>query len=290
VSSQPSDEVLARFGVRVVAPLGGRLNQHWRVASRRANLVLRRWSQAPASIDYEVRLLARLAELGWPVAPILDGPLELDGHIWSLAPFLPGDPPSTDDPVAEQRARGRLLATFHADLAQLPELGQRPGWRRCVAILADPTLDHTLAMHEQTHSDEVRILRWHLGRARERMASLQIRHRPGIVVHGDLTPSNLRFKDGRLSGILDFELAHWDHRVGDFALSWRGKYDDVIYGYTEVSPLEPDEWALLTLLWWAGLIDGACQNMRNGIRDDGWIIKKLLQRSVLMGPDTAEFR
>jgi hypothetical protein len=30
--------------------------------------------------------------------------------------------------------------------------------------------------------------------------------------------------------------------------------------------------------------------MRNGIRDDGWIIKKLLQRSVLMGPDAAEFR
>jgi hypothetical protein len=43
-------------------------------------------------------------------------------------------------------------------------------------------------------------------------------------------------------------------------------------------------------VWWAFLIDGACQYMRNGIRDDGWIIRKLLQRSPLMGPDSGEFR
>ena len=41
-----------------------------------------------------------------------------------------------------------------------------------------------------------------------------------MVVHGDFTPWNLRFQNGTLSGILDFELAHWDHRIGDFALSW----------------------------------------------------------------------
>ncbi|MCG8350867.1 MAG: phosphotransferase [Chloroflexales bacterium] len=111
----------------------------------------------------------------------------------------------------------------------------------------------------------------------------------GRIRH-DFTPWNLRFKDGRLSAILDFELAHWDHRIGDFALSWRGKYNDVLHGYAEVSLLESEEWALLTPLWWASLIDGACQNMRNGIRDDGWIIKKLLQHLALMGPDAAEFR
>jgi hypothetical protein len=72
------------------------------------------------------------------------------------------------------------------------------------------------------------------------------------------------------------ELAHWDHRVADFALSWRGKYDEVIHGYSEVSPLEPEEWALITPLWWAGLIDGACHDLRNGTPDDGWTIKKLL--------------
>jgi hypothetical protein len=29
MSIQPHDEVFAKFGVRLVAPLGGRLNQHW---------------------------------------------------------------------------------------------------------------------------------------------------------------------------------------------------------------------------------------------------------------------
>ena len=163
-------------------------------------------------------------------------------------------------------------------------------WRRAEQILGDPTLDQLLTDHERQRPAEVRILRWHLHRARDRVAGLQLHDRPGIVVHGDFTPWNLRFNNGHLSGILDFELAHWDHRVGDYALAWRGKYDDVIHGYAEVSPLEPEEWALITPIWWAGLIDGACHDMRNGTRDDGWTIKKLLQRSPLMGPDAAEFR
>ncbi len=288
---QPSDAVLGRFGVRLVAPLGGRLNQHWLVEFGRERLVLRRWAARSAhDINYELRLVARIAALGWPVAPAVEGPLELAGHFWSLSPFLAGDPPSVEDPVAEQRARGRLLAQFHASLAPLDEFGQRGKWRRCEEILGDQRLDRVLTDQERKRPEEVRILRWHLERARERVAGLALQDRPGLVIHGDFTPWNLRFQDGRLSGILDFELAHWDHRVGDFALSWRGKYDEVVHGYAEVSPLAPEEWELITPLWWAGLIENACQDLRNGTPDDGWTIKKLLQRSPLMGPDSAEFR
>jgi Ser/Thr protein kinase RdoA (MazF antagonist) len=290
MTPQPSNEVLERFGVRLVAPLGGRLNLHWLVEACSERLVLRRWFQPADEIDYELRLVAWIAALGWPVAPAVAGPIELDGQVWSLAPFLPGDPPSDKYSIAEQRGRGRLLAEFHADLAQLGGFGQRGTWRRCEQILGDPTLDDLLSEHERTRSEEIPILRWHLHRARERIAGLALHNRPGIVIHGDFAPWNLRFEQGHLSGILDFELAHWDHRIGDFALAWRGKYDNVIHGYAEVSPLEPEEWELLTPLWWASLIDGACQGMRNGIRDDGWTIRKLLQRSPLMGPDSAEFR
>jgi len=163
-------------------------------------------------------------------------------------------------------------------------------WRRCEAILGDTMVDVVLAQHEQQRPEEIRVLRWHLHRARERIAGLDLYDRPGIVVHGDFTPWNLHFERGQLSGILDFELAHWNHRIGDFALAWRGKYDEVIWGYDEVSPLEPEEWELLTPLWWAFLIDGACQYMRSGIRDDGWTIKQLLRRSPLMRPDSAAFQ
>ena len=279
------------------------MNQHWLVEAQGQQLVLRRWGQSPlvdskalsdASIAYEVRLVEALAALGWSVAPPIAGPKEAAGHVWSLAPFLPGEPPVLTDAThgsrEEQRARGRLMAEFHAGMAQVPALGQRPGWRRCEQVLADPALDETLARHERERSEEVRILQWHLEQAREQSAGLSLQERSGIIVHGDFTPWNLRFMNGRLSGILDFELAHSDHRVGDFALSWRGKYDDVVWGYNEVSPLEPEEWALITPLWWAQLIGHACRDMQAGTSDNGWTLNKLLERSPLMGRSAGKFR
>src|SRR5205085_12227384 len=104
-----------------------------------------------------------------------------------------------------------------------------------------PTLDDLWTEHEPAQPEEIPILRRHLHRARERIAGMMLHDRPGIVVHGDFAPWNLLFSNGRLSGILDFELSHWDHRICEFALAWRGKYDDVIHAYAEVSPLEPEE-------------------------------------------------
>lgn len=289
-SPQPSDEILTRFGLQLVASLGGRLNKHWLVEGQRKRYVLRRWAQPIEDIMYEVELMARLDELGWPVAVALEGPVEVADSFWSLAPFLPGEPPPVKYTLDEQQQRGRLLANLHTDLAQLGGMGQRGRWRRCEEILSDSTLDGLLANHEHEQPEESHILRWHLDRARERIEGIQLVSRPSIMLHGDFTPWNLHFLDGQLSGILDFELAHLDHRIADFALAWRGKYDHVIHAYHDVSALEPEEWALLTPLWWAFLIESACQYLQEGIRDDGWTIKQILRRSPLMGPDSAEFR
>ena len=285
----PSEVVRAQWDLQVTETLGGRANRHWLVGRRGEAMVLRRWSSPPDDIAYELHLMARLAGLGWPVARHLDGPLPADGHVWSLLSFLPGAPPSQDDPEVEGRARGRLLARLHADTAQITDLGQRGGWRRCEEIVADGSLDATLMASETTCPEGVRILRWHLDRARERLAEIGPLTRPPILVHGDFAPWNLRFTHGQLTGLLDFELAHQDHRVADFALSWRGKYDAVVEGYAEVTPLLPEEWALLTPLWWITLIDGACRDLAHGTPDDGWTIRKLLLRSPLMGPDAAGF-
>ena len=182
------------------------------------------------------------------------------------------------------------MAEFHVALAQLGDQRQREDWRRCEAILGDPVLDRVLAEQEQERPEEVRILRWHLDKSRDRIATLPLHARPGMIIHGDFTPWNLLYSEGRLSGILDFELAHWDHRVGEFALSWRGKYDAVVHAYAEVAPLEPEEWEMLTPVWWAGLIENACRLLVEGRWDDGWIVKSLLRRSPLMGRDTLAFR
>jgi aminoglycoside phosphotransferase (APT) family kinase protein len=287
---RPSTEVIETFAVRVVASLGGRRNQHWLVDAGGKRLVLRRWATPADDVAYELRLLDRVAVLGWPVAPAVAAPVELGGQLWGLFPFLLGEPWSGADPLAEQRARGRLLAAFHADLVQLRDVGQRRGWRRCETILTDPTLDQVLAEQEQARPGDVRLLRWHLDRARARLAVLRPQERPGQFIHGDFTSWNLRFQGGQLTGILDFELAHWDHQVADFALAWRGKYDAVIQGYTEVSPLEPEEWALLTPVWWAWLIEGACRDLAAGPCDLGWVIKQLVRRSPLMGRDIPAYR
>lgn len=290
MTDQPSDEILAYFAIRVIAPLGGRRNRHWLVAAGRDRLVLRRWAQPMASVAYEARLIGQIAAMGWPVAPVVAGPIQVAGHIWSLAAFLPGDPPAALDPKDEHRARGRLLAAFHADLARLPGGAQREPWRRAETILTDPALDHLLAAHEPTQPEPIRIVRWHLERARLRIRDLGLGDRPGMIIHGDFTPWNLRFQQRQLAGILDFELAHWDHRVAEFALAWRGKHDAVIHGYVEVSPLDAEEWAMIPPLWWAWLIEGFCHDLRTGTPQDGWTIKKLLERSPLMGPDAGVFR
>ncbi|MBP3962815.1 phosphotransferase enzyme family protein [Paenibacillus lignilyticus] len=287
----PNDEVTEKFGVRVIAPLGGTNNLHWLVDNGGERLVLRRWwSTSPANIDYELRLLTSVAALGWPVAPAAQAPIRIGGQFWCLFPYLPGDPPSVEDRILEQRARGRLLAQFHDDLAKLSGFGQRDGWRRCEKMLDDPALDDVLSEQEHRQPEEIRILRWHLERARERIAGLNLLKRTGIIIHGDFTPWNLRFSEGRLSGILDFDLSHWNHRVADFALSWRGMHDDIVLAYNEVSPLEPEEWELLTPAWWAWLIEGACQDISRGILVDEWTIKHILRRTPLMGRDSVEFR
>ncbi len=286
----PSDDVLETLRVRVAAPLGGRINRHWLVDRGGETLVLRRWDKPGDDIAYELRVLAALAARGLPVATAVDEPAEIGGKTWCLFPFLPGDPASLKDRATELKARGRLLAVFHADLAQLDAIGQRPGWRRCEEILEDSALGRALSERENDRPEEVRVLRWHLDRARERIAAVNPHIRQGMIVHGDFTPWNLRLMNGRLSGILDFELSHRDHRVGDFALSWRGRYDALVHAYAEVSPLEPEEWELLTPVWWAGLIDSGCRHLAEGTHDDGWLIRCLLRRSPLMGPDAEEFQ
>jgi len=292
VEDTPPRSVLDYFRIRVTADLGGRVNRHWLVDRSGQSLVLRRWPAGldAANVDWEVRLLRDLASAGMPVSAVIDGPVEIEGVSWNLAPYFAGEHVMSHGTADDQRARGRLLAEFHQVSSGLVDLGQRPGWCRCEEMLSS-NLDNILAKSESERPEEVRLIRWHLDRVRDRIADLALADRPSILVHGDFTPWNLRFVDGRLSGILDFELAHLDHRVADFSLSWRGKYDDVVHGYNEVSPLEPAEWSMITPVYWTNLINIACNDLQWGYGRAGmWAIDQLRRRSPLMGPDAEEYR
>ena len=99
--------------------------------------------------------------------------------------------------------------------------------------------------YETIYPAEARIMLWHLDKALEYFASLDLHDAETIVVHSDFTPWNLLFKGETMTGILDFEASHLNYRVADFALSWRGAHDKVIEGYEQVHKLSDLDWELL---------------------------------------------
>ncbi|GAA5012021.1 phosphotransferase [Actinopolymorpha pittospori] len=286
----PPSEVLARWALRVEGYLGGRANLHWRVSRDGRPLVLRRYQDKPlGDIGYELQVLQRLDALGWPVPVAVDGPLVVDGRTWCLFARLPGAPPVVTESPSELRAVGRLLARLHADLETLADLGQRPGCERAERIVADPVLTRRLREYERFFPESARILRWHADRAREAFDALDLRDRLLMVIHGDFGLPNLLCRDGRLTGVVDFEATHLNHRVSDFALAWRAKRDEVVRGYDGVRPLDELDWALITPALWSWVFLGVADEIHEmavgSIQPHGfeWQVGVLRRRTPLMG-------
>jgi aminoglycoside phosphotransferase (APT) family kinase protein len=249
---QTPREVLDEMGIR---PLHLRrvahrfVNEHWRVRTSDGVLYLRRSvaSRSLVEVSYELRVVDELARKGWPVPRPVGAPVLSGGRVWCAFEALPGGPLRPRTPVSErreQRARGRLLARFHADTDDLAErFGQRPGWHRAEDAFEglEPLLDGLA----RTRPEASRTIRRHVEETREALAALDAERRPARLVHGDFSTWNLLHAAGRLSGVLDFDLVHLNHRVADFAISWRGMHDEVVLGYEEVTPLEAADWDLL---------------------------------------------
>ena len=108
---------------------------------------------------------------------------------------------------------------------------------------------------------------------------------PTLIIHGDLQPANTFFAAGKLVGLIDFDLAHRDHRAADFAYMWWGRNDDVVAGFEEVSPLEDVEKELLAPLLWASALDGVrigrLWPTAPGPKSPLGVLKVLEQRSAL---------
>lgn len=283
----------ARWGLHDPRLLGHRVNAHWRVESGRGAALLRRYGAdvAESDIAYELRVGDRLAAAGWPVPPLLEPPIRWHGRWWALFGLLPG---LQCDGPGEDRRRGRLLAELHATTSTFPA-ARRVGQPPVRDVVLDPRLGDALRFVERHFPEQGRILLWHREAAARRFAEVT-GPAPTTVIHGDFNSRNLLFVGDRLSGILDFEAPHPDHRVADFALAWRARRDEVVLGYDEVTPLTETEWQLLTPCLWAWAFYGvaaAAERMRRGeVAPSGfdWQVEMLLRRSPLMGPDAGEYR
>jgi Ser/Thr protein kinase RdoA (MazF antagonist) len=266
-------------GGRVVRALGGNANMHWLVGDvrdagdgagdgdggdRGGVAVLRRYGpwRGPDEVSYEVQVLERMAALGWAVPRALTSPTRVGRHLWCLFSYVRGRPrrPRTAASVREDhRRRGRLLAALHADLATLTDLGQRPGWRRRDEVLgprADgPSVEEVI--EARVVPDEAAVMLEYADRARARFAALRAERLPVMVTHGDLIGANVLYLRGALGGIIDFDFTHLDHRAADFVWTWRGKNDEFVRGYEEVTPLTAADRALLAPAYWASVLDSA---------------------------------
>jgi aminoglycoside phosphotransferase (APT) family kinase protein len=253
-------EVCARWRLTAGPGLGNRAAGTWEATRDGVTFVVKHFgAEFPPDWRYTLRVAAALREQGWPTPDLAEEPLVTPDGAWVLFHRLPGRPRTSipEDRPGEQRARGRLLAQFHAAAAATGITDQRDGFTGPAEVVGDPELEHWLRVHEATRSDEGRMLRACRAAAAEWFEAFGGNlDAPRSVIHGDFAPWNLLFEDGRLTGVLDFEATHHTFQVADFALSWRGYQDDVLRGYDEVRALSDVEWRLVRPTFWAWLFLG----------------------------------
>jgi Ser/Thr protein kinase RdoA (MazF antagonist) len=287
-------EVCSHWRLTPGRVLGDRASGTWSATRDGTALVVKYFD--PATFPdwrYPMRVAAALRAQGWPTPEPVEDPLIRAGGVWVLFRRLPGRSmrPAEQDRPAEERARGRLLAEFHTAAAATGIVDQRGGFSGPAELVADPALDHWLRVHERTHPEDGRILRTCRDAAAEWFAGNVVVDAPRSVIHGDFTPWNLLYSNGRLTGVVDFEATHHSFQVADFALSWRGYHDEVLRGYDEVRSLSDLEWQLVRPVFRAWLFLGVKDQLAThyGGSDPGspapnleWQIAHLRKNSALL--------
>ncbi|MEO9254918.1 MAG: phosphotransferase, partial [Tepidiformaceae bacterium] len=143
---------------------------------------------------------------------------------FSLFPFLPGVPPPAGS-LAQRRIDGRLLARFTSDMARSPLEEQRDGFGRLweldlfVQAAGDESFNGLLRRFGVEYPVFASAVR------RQRYVNLRELSRLGygeltpVLVHGDFQRENLRFVEGELTALLDFDSVRLDAAVVDLACS-----------------------------------------------------------------------
>lgn len=184
----------------------------------------------PAAIRYEHRLLTWLAQrdLSFAVpAPMrtVDGDtLVFTAGGWgALFPLIPGAPPDQGQ-IESIRAVGAALGELHCALAEYPP-EPRPhvhGYgdlRHVHPAIPDPLALTPAELGLPATPELVDLLaRWRADMAElDEFTRRVYVHLPRQLTHGDYVPANTLFHAGRLTAILDFDLAQPDARAIDIA-------------------------------------------------------------------------
>jgi homoserine kinase type II len=277
----PSD-VLAAFGFSAgsAEPFEkGLVNRHWLVTMDDRLAVFRRYTavRSRAAAAWEQTLVEYASAKGWPVSvPLREANgaslVEHEGRLWAAAPYLDGVESATDTP-ARYHIIGRLLGRLHHDLAGFEVEGQRPDFGKTweldawIAPANAGTFNELLSEFGKTYPDLAAVVRRQRYRNLRDLSRLHYPDLPDMPIHGDFQRSNLLWKDGTLSGLLDFDQARRDALACDVApllmphmpLDLR-LASAFLEGYQSVRPLTEEEWDLLpslvraSLLWWVAFV------------------------------------
>ncbi len=282
------EELAIRWRLHRAVYLGTRLSSTWRAERGLAKVVIKHaGDQALPDWPYQIEFMDSMRRAGWPVPELLAEPEVRPDGVWLLFSWLSGEPAEGPDSAGGAVARGRLLAEFHAAAEATGITRRRIGFPALSEVVADPELEAWLRVHERWVPEEGALLRECRQAVLERFESCELTAAPMCVIHGDFAPWNLLFDGGRLSGVLDFEGCHYNLKVADFALAWRGWHDDVLRGYDAVRSLSELEWRLVLPAYWAwlflGVKDLLARSYGSG-HDPGlaWPIGQLRRRSALL--------
>jgi len=267
--------VCARAGLEEPSGLerltGGATMESWRFSSGQQDYVLRRapslafMEDRPFGHDVEAAII-RAAQAEGVTAPQVVAELEPDDGIGSgfVMEALPGTPNpkqilAMDDPTA-------LLKEAARDLARIHSLGRKD------VPEAVPVMDYRAAISdlgsqfEEAGGDRPIIalgLKWMEDNCPDAVEP--------VLNHGDYRMGNLLAEDSRLTGVLDWELAHFGDRHEDLAFGcmavWRfhrydrpalglGSLEDYFAAYEAESGVTVDRerfryWLIHRTVWWA---------------------------------------
>jgi homoserine kinase type II len=221
---------IARF------PRQGVNNELLLVHTGEGALVLKiyRGAHRAASLDYEHRLLARLACAGLPFAvpaPLAtrDGATRVRlGRRWAtLAPYVAAVPFDASD-LDHAALLGAALAMLHTSLVAIPPR-PRPGRPLFAALFGYPPSRYSplalapahLGLAHDPHADE--LLAWWRAEAAALSAFVDGPYRalPHQLCHNDPAPANVLVAEGRVAALLDFEYACPAPRALDLAMALR---------------------------------------------------------------------
>lgn len=254
-------EALAHFGLASAhaqkpapTPAQQPRAHYWEVLAPNGRYFLKRfYSWYPAeSIRYMHDVMGHLARDGQPVPQWMpdlstnESFATVSGSHWALYRALDGRPATRQDWMWGRPKAAEMLATLHRSLERCHPGGEE--FRPWSAWTLD-TVDRVLESW-QPHPDLSPEL---LGHIRDRLATRYFGELypalPKLVVHGDYVAANVLWRgdsiNASVSGILDFEKAHLDTALFDFAWGLGDRRPPLLRAtiatYNRVRPLAPIE-------------------------------------------------